>query len=65
MTALSGCSRIIENVPPVDDNSANSLFDTADNSRYVLGTFDAKEQEYYELIRQAAESSAPVVTLPE
>ncbi|MBQ5316398.1 MAG: hypothetical protein J6I96_02485 [Oscillospiraceae bacterium] len=66
MTALSGCSRIIEDVPPVDDNSANSRFDTViDNSRYVFSTFTEKEQEYYELVKKAAENGEHGVIFPE
>ncbi len=66
MTALTGCSRIIEDVPPVDDNSANSPFyDTADNSRYVYSTFTDKEKTYYDLIKTAAEKGEHGVIFPE
>ncbi len=62
---LAGCSRIIEDVPDVRDNSPDSPLVTLDSSRYIYSQLSEKEQQWYDIIADAARSHSEAAELPE
>ncbi|MBQ7990047.1 MAG: hypothetical protein IJ080_04355 [Oscillospiraceae bacterium] len=64
---LTGCSKIIEDVPDVNDSLSDSpsVSYEHDDSRYIYSELSAKEREYYDIIAAAARAHEETARFPE